>query len=197
MRKKTVLPLADLSRVVILLLLTGMFGTIANAQCFGSFANLTAAAASAKALPQGTRNSQADPGSAALSLAVSDRELPTYSIVGLWHVHYIFPNMNQEAYQAFEAGGTEIHNPNTPTDGVCLGAWTWSRGNTYYLTHRVWLYDNGTFVGVGHLDATIELTDRGISQLGTFTMTIYDLSGNPISPPIPGTLSGKRITPNL
>lgn len=193
MTKITAQSIADIFRFVILLSLLSILGTVATAQCFGSFANLSAAAASTKeAARPGPRNVRT---TAAEGLATDKASTPTYSIVGLWQVHYSFPNMDQEAYQAFEAGGTEIHNPNTPTNGICLGAWDWADGNTFTLTHRVWLYDNGTFVGVGHLDATIELLDRGNVQTGRFTMTIYDLSGNAISPPIPGTLEGKRVTP--
>ncbi|HEX2640791.1 MAG TPA: hypothetical protein VHL50_09480 [Pyrinomonadaceae bacterium] len=197
MSKKTVHLTADLFRAVILLSIVGTLATIARAQCFGSFANLVAAASArgtAKASPQSARAKEEEPNFAPTRSTADNAANP--SIVGFWHVHYIFPNMDQEAYQAFETGGTEIHNPNTPTDGVCLGAWAAAPGNLVRLTHRVWLYDNGNFVGVGHLNVSIRLGDKGDTQTGTFTMTIYDLSGNPITPPIPGTLSGERITPN-
>jgi hypothetical protein len=180
-----------------LALLIAASSSTANAQCFGSFEKLTAAAALAR---ENTRSTL--PGfdaKLAASKSVPDSASDNAvrpSIVGFWHVHYLFPDMDQEAFQTFETGGTEIHNPNTPTDGVCLGAWTDGPGNVVKLTHRVWLYDNGNFVGVGHLNATIRLRNRGYSQSGTFTLQIFDLNGNAITPPIPGTLSGERIVPN-
>src|SRR6266700_3102146 len=67
------------------------------------------------------------------------------SIVGLWHVQFIVGGQTiQEAYQLWNVGGTEVHNPNVdPRSGnVCLGVWkrTGSAG-TYKLAHRVWNYD--------------------------------------------------------
>lgn len=47
------------------------------------------------------------------------------SIVGLWHVEFLIDNqMVQEAFQIWNVGGTEVHNPNIPLGGgVCLGTW--------------------------------------------------------------------------
>jgi hypothetical protein len=120
--------------------------------------------------------------------------------VGLWHVHYLSPafqpfNGDMEAFQIFSAGGTEVHNPNTASNGVCLGTWV-QNGRDVKLTHRVWLYDpTGAFFAVGHLEVSIRLIDNGARQTGTLTMQLFDLAGNAISPEIPGTLSGERIVP--
>lgn len=169
-------------------------GTRAEAQCFArisSVADIVAASSKAASLPVTAKLTERK--------ITTGEALASPSIVGLWHVHYVGPAMpggDQEAYQIFNAGGTEVHNPNTPTDGVCLGAWD-QTAQTVRLTHRVWLYDpTGTFVGVGHLNADITVADRGSTQTGNFTLQIFDLDGNPITPPFPGTISGERITPN-
>ena len=71
------------------------------------------------------------------------------SIVGLWHIRFKVNDQTiQKAYQLWNAGGTEVHNPNVdPGGGVCLGVWK-RAGGTYTLAHRVWNYDaNGKFLG--------------------------------------------------
>jgi hypothetical protein len=195
MRKINVRSITKIGGIVVLSMLMAAFSATANAGCFGSFEKVASIAqASAKAQTLTVQVKLPDPKSPAAGAVSDSAAVP--SIVGFWHVHYIFPFMDQEAYQTFELGGTETHNPNTPTDGVCLGAWTVMPGGTVKLTHRVWLYENGIFQGVGHLDANITLGDKGSTQSGTFTFQVYDLGGSPVSPQFQGTLSGERITPN-
>ena len=53
------------------------------------------------------------------------------SIVGLWYVQFMVGDQTiQEAYQIWNAGGTEVHNPNVdPRAGsVCLGVWKHTLG---------------------------------------------------------------------
>src|SRR5436189_3246691 len=48
------------------------------------------------------------------------------SMVGLWHILFTVDDQTiQEAYQLWNAGGTEVHNPNVDPRGgsVCLGVW--------------------------------------------------------------------------
>jgi len=179
--------------VLTILLITIAFSSRAEAQCFARIDSIADLVTASKSLSPPAISK------AGAQKAVHDVTSSSPSIVGLWHVHYVGPAMpggDQEAYQIFNTGGTEVHNPNTPTDGVCLGAWNQTAQNVN-LTHRVWLYDpTGTFVGVGHLNANITVSDHGATQTGTFTLQIFDLDGNPISPPFPGTISGERITPN-
>src|SRR5574338_779459 len=138
MRKIRINSITKLGGVAALALVIAAFSAPADAQCFGSFEGLTAAAGMAK---ENTRSALPDSGAKlATSKSVPDSAADNAvrpSIVGFWHVHYLFPNMDQEAFQTFETGGTEIHNPNTPTDGVCLGAWAAGPGNVVKLTHRV------------------------------------------------------------
>jgi hypothetical protein len=126
-----------------------------------------------------------------------DNDRPA-SIVGLWHVRFLVGgNEIQEAFQIWNAGGTEVHNPKVdPRSGsLCLGTWLQSR-NIFKLNHRVWLYDpNGNFQGIGFLTESITIGNEGATQSGTFTLTIYDPNGNQVAS-IPGTVVGERITVN-
>src|SRR5438552_13047807 len=50
------------------------------------------------------------------------------SMVGLWHIQFTVGGQTiQEAYQLWNAGGTEVHNPNVHTRG---GASAWGCGST-------------------------------------------------------------------
>ena len=157
-------------------------------------------AAFSKTLPLTPKALLAAPIAAAARDEDNDGGYP--SIVGMWHVHYLGPfppNGDQEAYQIFNAGGTEVHNPNVdPRSGsICVGAWVQTGRNSFKLTHRVWLYDPfGGFQGVGHLEVNINVTDKGTKQSGSLTFQVFDLAGNAVSPVFPGTLSGERISPN-
>jgi hypothetical protein len=119
------------------------------------------------------------------------------SIVGLWYVRFMVGDQTiQEAYQIWNAGGTEVHNPNVdPRSGnVCLGAWKHTARRTYKLAHRVWSYDiNGNFMGTVHLSETLTLGNRGNTHSGTFTLDIYDPSGNFVTE-VTGNVTGERIS---
>lgn len=107
--------------------------------------------------------------------------------------------MIQEAFQTWNTGGTEVHNPNVDPRGgsVCLGAWIEAAPQTFKLTHRVWLYDaNGNFQAIGHLTESLTLSDRGNTHSGTFTLQAFDAEGNPLGGPAVGTVIGERISPN-
>src|SRR5271166_851760 len=65
-------------------------------------------------------------GGAQPDVAVSGATVTHTSIVGLWHVEFTVNGQTiQEAFQLWNAGGTEVHNPNVdPRSGnVCLGVW--------------------------------------------------------------------------
>ncbi len=118
------------------------------------------------------------------------------SIVGLWHVEFKVNGQTiQEAYQLWNAGGTEVHNPNVdPRAGnVCLGVWTKS-GQTYTLAHRVWNYDtSGDFLGTIHLSETLTLVNSGNTQRGSFELDFYDPTGHFVNK-VTGNVTGKRIS---
>jgi hypothetical protein len=118
------------------------------------------------------------------------------SMVGLWYIEFtIDGNVIQDAYQLWNAGGTEVHNPNVdPRAGnVCLGVWRNMGHGTYKLTHRVWNYDtNGNFLGTINLSETLTLGKSGSTHSGTFALDFYDPSGNFLME-LDGSVTGKRI----
>ena len=180
-------------RVAALSMLVATFSATAMAQCGDSLKAMAAAAASVQSqsrAPQSLVQSQ---------FSASNDNAVNTSIVGLWHIRFLVGGQQiQEAYQIWNAGGTEVHNPNVdPRQGnVCLGAWKEAAPQTFKLTHRVWFYDtNGNFEGTGHLSETLTLGDRGNTHSGSFTLAIYDPFGNLVAE-VPGTVVGERISPN-
>jgi len=119
------------------------------------------------------------------------------SIVGLWHIQFkVHDQTIQEAYQLWNAGGTEVHNPNVDprTGNVCLGVWKRAapRG-TYKLAHRVWNYDaSGNFLGTIHLRETLTLGHGGNTHSGSFTLDFFGPSGNFLME-VAGSVRGERI----
>jgi len=120
------------------------------------------------------------------------------TMVGLWHIQFAVGDQTiQEAYQLWNAGGTEVHNPNVDprTGNVCLGVWKRAapRG-TYKLAHRVWSYDaNGNFMGTIHLSETLTLGNHGNTHSGSFTLDFFDPSGNFLFE-VAGNVTGERIS---
>ena len=180
-------------KVAALSVLLAAFSMTATAQCGASLNAMVTAAAAVRSQSQVSQSSVQN-GSA----ATSDNALNT-SIVGLWHIRFLVGDQQiQEAFQIWNAGGTEVHNPNVDprTGNVCLGAWKEAAPRTFKLTHRVWFYDvSGNFQGTGNLSETLVLGDRGNTHSGTFTLDIYDPSGNLVAE-VPGTVVGERISPN-
>ena len=177
-------------KIGLLSVLVATFSATAMAQCGRSFSALVTAAASVRS--QSNLSSVQNQ-----SAAASDNAVNT-SIVGLWHISFLVGGQQiQEAFQTWNTGGTEVHNPNVdPRQGnVCLGTWDEAAPQTFKLNHRVWLYTaDGTFLGVGHLRETLTLSDRGNTQNGSFTLDLYDLSGNKLAELAAGTVKGERIS---
>ena len=118
-------------------------------------------------------------------------------IVGLWHIQFMVGDQTiSEAYQIWNAGGTEVHNPNVDPRGgnVCLGVWKHVPHGAFKLTHRVWSYDtNGNFMGTIHLSETLTLGDHGNTHSGSFTLDFFDPSGN-FQFEVAGNVTGERIS---
>ncbi len=180
-------------RLAALSVLLIAFSATATAQCGASLNAMAAAAASARGQSQVSQSSVQNG-----SVAASDNAVNT-SIVGLWHIRFLVGDQQiQEAFQIWNVGGTEVHNPNVDprTGNICLGAWKEAAPRTFKLAHRVWFYDvNGNFQGTGNLSETLVLGDRGNTHSGTFTLNIYDPAGNLVAE-VPGTVVGERISPN-
>lgn len=121
------------------------------------------------------------------------------SMVGLWHTNFEVNGQTiQEAFQIWNTGGTEVHNPNVDprTGNVCLGAWTSVGPRTYALIHRVWWYDStGDFQGTIHLHETVTLGNRGNSHTGVFTLDFYDPDNNFLYE-VAGNVVAERVTGN-
>jgi hypothetical protein len=119
------------------------------------------------------------------------------SIVGLWHVQFTAGGQTiQEAYQLWNAGGTEVHNPNVDPRGgnVCLGVWKRVPQRTFKLAHRVWSYDtSGNFMGTIHLSETLTLGNGGNTHSGSFTLDFFDPSGT-FQFEVAGSVTGERIS---
>jgi hypothetical protein len=119
------------------------------------------------------------------------------SMVGLWHIQFTVGGQTiQEAYQLWNVGGTEVHNPNVDprTGNVCLGVWKRASHGTYKLAHRVWNYDaNGNFMGTIHLSETVTVGQGGNTHSGSFTLDFYDPSGT-FQFEIAGNVTGERIS---
>jgi len=119
------------------------------------------------------------------------------TMVGLWHIVFTVGDTTiQEAYQLWNAGGTEVHNPNVDPRGgsVCLGVWKHAKHGAFKLAHRVWSYDtSGTFLGTIHLSETVTLGDGGNTHSGSFTLDFYDPSGNFMFE-VTGNVTGERIS---
>ena len=180
-------------RVAALSVLVVAFSATAMASCGDSLSAMAAAAASVRGQSQVSQSSVQNGSGAASENAVNP------SIVGLWHIRFLVGDQTiQEAFQIWNTGGTEVHNPNVDprTGSICLGAWKEAAPRTFKLTHRVWFYDvSGNFQGTGNLSETLVLGDKGNTHSGTFTLDIYDPAGNLVGE-VPGTVVGERISPN-
>jgi hypothetical protein len=119
------------------------------------------------------------------------------SIVGLWHVLFTVNGQTiQEAFQLWNAGGTEVHNPNVDPRGgnVCLGVWKHAPHGTYKLAHRVWNYDtNGNFLGTINLSETLTVSSDGKTHSGTFALDFYDPTGKFLQE-VDGNVAADRIS---
>jgi len=180
-------------RVAALSVLLIAFSATAMAQCGASLTAMATAATSIR------NQSQVPPSSIQSGSAAASDSAVNMSIVGLWHIRFLVGDQQiQEAFQIWNAGGTEVHNPNVdPRKGnICLGAWKEAAPRTFKLAHRVWFYDvSGNFQGTGNLSETLVLGDKGNTHSGTFTLDIYDPDGNLVAE-VPGTVVGERISPN-
>ena len=119
------------------------------------------------------------------------------SIVGLWHIQFTVGDQTiQEAFQLWNAGGTEVHNPNVDprTGNVCLGVWRHAQHGSFKLAHRVWSYDaNGNFMGTINLSETLTLSNNGKKHSGSFTLDFFDPAGN-FQFEVAGNVTGERIS---
>jgi len=184
--------------------------TAANAQCGGSFEAMADSAFAiqnkVKLEPTASLSTRTKLNSFWQGSADDD---DNSAIVGLWHIKFNItvpgvpnPITIQEAFQIWNTGGTEVHNPKVDprTGPVCLGAWATSRG-VFKLAHRVWSYSpNGDFLGTINLSESVRVVDKGRQQTGSFTLDFFDPDGNPLATAehpahVEGAVAAERISP--
>ena len=159
-------------RIVAVAAMAIWLSATALASCGDSLSSMAAHAATlhgqSRPVQPGSSSSQDDDGKA--------------SIVGLWHVRFVVGDQTiQEAFQLWNVGGTEIHNPNVDprTGNVCLGVWKVLPGRGNKLVHRVWWYDaSGNFLGTIHLTESVKVARSGDAHSGSFTLDFYDTQDN-------------------
>ena len=180
-------------RIAALSVVVVAFSATAMASCGDSLSAMAAAAASVRSQSLASQLSIQNGSAAASDNAVNP------SIVGLWHIRFLVGDQTiQEAFQIWNTGGTEAHNPNVDprTGSICLGAWKEAAPRTFKLTHRVWSYDtSGNFLGTINLNETLVLGDKGNTHNGSFTLDFYDPLGNFMFE-VPGSVIGERISVN-
>lgn len=132
------------------------------------------------------------------------------SIVGLWKVQLISkgntghnPPIPDGAlidfgYTQWHSDGTEILNSggHSPASGnFCLGVWGRTGFLTYELNHFPISYDPTTGVLTTYVELREQdtLSPSGDSYTGTFTLDVYDTSGNHVDH-LGGTVTGTRLT---
>jgi len=165
-------------------------GAQASASCGDTLVAMAATAASV--------HTQSRPSSPQLTSAAPTSASPTNSsIVGLWQIQFLVGGQTiQEAYQAWNVGGTEIHNPNVDprTGNVGLGVWKKVAPRGYKLSHNVYSYDtNGNFQGQIHLSETLTLGDDGNTHSGSFVLDFYDPNGN-FESEVAGDVAAQRVS---
>jgi hypothetical protein len=185
-----------------------------NAQCGGTFDEMAASAFSSMKGERARLTSEMSARSQSLPISKGEfDEDEDGAIVGMWRTDFNItipgvpdPVTIQTAFQIWNLGGTEVHNPKVDPRGgsLCLGAWKQSRG-VYKLVHRVWSYaPDGTFLGTINLSEAVRVTNRGRSHTGSFTLDFFDPDGNPLAVPGPGghpahvegVVVAERISPN-
>jgi len=208
MKRKFVHSLVKIIGFGSLLSLVMSLAATANAECGGSLNALASSAVSIRSKLRSELVSSFAPKEKIYSPAKDNDE--DSSIVGLWHVYFNImppgapgPITIQEAFQIWNTGGTEVHNPNVDPRGgsVCLGAWSADRG-TYKLTHRVWSYSpDGVWLGTINLAEAVRVINRGHNQTGTFSLDFFDPAGNPLAiaehpAHVEGVVVGERVSAN-
>ncbi len=126
-------------------------------------------------------------------------------IVGMWTVKLVAMNNPagppdgtpvDEGFSQWHSDGTEIMNSaRAPATGnFCLGVWKKTGRFTYKLNHQLLNFDpSGVLIGPGTIREEVVLDRGGNSFSGTFTIDLFDTSGNTIVHVV-GRITGARFT---
>jgi len=125
-----------------------------------------------------------------------ERRDEDHSIVGLWHVRFLVDgNVFDEAFDAWESGGTEVLNDAqaSATGNVCLGVWRQTGVRTFHVTHPGWNFDlNGTLTGSFVARERVTLARDGRTYAGSIVFEFYDVSGTLIDR-LTGEVRAERV----
>lgn len=140
----------------------------------------------------------------------SERGISSASIVGMWDVQLIAkgnathnPPIPDGAvvdfgYSQLHSDGTEILNSGghaPATENFCLGVWGQTGYLAYEVNHFALSYDavSGTLLNKINIREQLTLSPSGDSYSGTFTLDVYDTSGNHVDHVV-GTVMATRVT---
>jgi hypothetical protein len=126
-------------------------------------------------------------------------------IVGFWYVKFtsdVAGMFFDWGYSQYHSDGTEILNSGTGARKFCTGVWKQTGPFKFEVNHFAIAYTYGaspTFIGIVNIRESITVNSDHNSFAGTFTLAIYDGSGNLLEPPngpglVTGTMEGHRIT---
>ncbi len=132
------------------------------------------------------------------------------TMTGLWKVQFLsLGNLNHNpsipdgalidfGYNQFHSDGTEMLNSGghaPATENFCMGVWGKTGFLAYEVNHFALSYDpiSGALAANVNIREQITLSPSGDMYTGTFTIDIYDPSGNHIDH-VAGTLTAQRLT---
>ena len=126
-------------------------------------------------------------------------------VVGFWYVKFTSDTpgvFSDWGYSQYHSDGTEILNSGTGARKFCTGVWKKTGPFKYEVNHFAIGYTYGespTFIGIVNIRETITVNSDHNSFAGTFTLGIYDASGNLLEPPdgpglVTGNMEGHRLT---
>lgn len=175
--------------------LSGILGAIAVVAMMAATANAGCGDIGRKATLKRQAWHANEFGSAAIRLVSAQDNDP---ITGMWQVTFTSGGATIDAgFSVWNADGTEIMNSGdrSPlTSNFCLGVWKSLGNNFYKLNHGAISWDpTGTVqVGPANIVEQVQLSPKGNSFSGTFTITQYDMNKNVLAS-IAGTITGTRI----
>jgi len=132
------------------------------------------------------------------------------SIVGLWKIQFVSmgntghnPSIPDGAlidfgYTQWHSDGTEILNSGghaPATQNFCLGVWGQTGFLTFVLNHFPMSYNatSGALANYINIREQVTLSPSGDAYTGTFTINIYDTSGNQVDH-LAGNIVATRLT---
>jgi len=131
--------------------------------------------------------------------AVKANDIPTPTIVGMWHSVYIYSSqIVDQSFETYRDDGSEMEvDLGPPVIGnVCNGTWEQTGTLTFKLTHPAWNFDeNGNLIGTAIIRDVVTLDRGGNSFSGTEAVDLFDVNGR-FQSHSEGLVKSTRISPN-